>query len=67
VSVLIPSSSESAISSQTVTNCLSHEYPSLNLCWPSYNNPLIYNTCLSFSNKTRSIYLQTTEVKLTGL
>ena len=65
-SVLTSSSSESAISWQNVTTWLSREYTGLKPCWPSYNHPLISQTCLRYHAITCSIYLQTNEAKLPG-
>jgi len=67
VSVLTPSSNESAISWQTVTNWLWHEYPVLKPCWPSYNQPLISQTSLSYPAVTCYLWFSWSYLALDGV
>jgi hypothetical protein len=66
-SILVSSSRESTLLWQAVTIWLSHHYPGLNPCWPSYNHLLVFQTCLRLPAMTYSICLQITEFKLPGL
>ena len=66
-SSLVASFVESDMSWQTVVIWLSHEYPGLKPCWPSYNQSLSSHSCLIEPAITCYICLHSTEVKLTGL
>ena len=62
-SILTPSSEEFTMSWHTMITWLSHEYPGLNPCCPSYNQSFLFQTCLKYPAITCSSCLQTTEVK----